>query len=99
MRPRFINEKKIKGKKDWVNQWKTKFNPDPISSKHNKLYFHGKRNKPHHPDFIVNGNPVKKTLTKNIWECLLIVNLTLMNKLKECFTNIVSKSVDLIHKL
>ena len=48
------------------------------------------RHKLHHPNIIFNGNPVKKVPTKNIWVCFLIVNLILMNKLKEYLRKLVN---------
>ena len=42
------------------------FNPDPLKQAQ-EVIFSRKRNKPHYPDIIFNGNPVKKTLTKKIW--------------------------------
>ena len=62
----------------WAHQWKMSFNLDP-SKQAQEVIFSRKRNKPHHPDFIFNGNSVKKVLTKNFWVCFLIVNLILMN--------------------
>ena len=49
-----------------------------------------KRNKPHHPDIIFNGNPVKKALTKNIWVCFLTENLILMNIIKDYLIKLVN---------
>ena len=48
------------------------FNPDP-SKQLKEVLFLRKRNKPHHPDIIFNGNPVKKALTKNIWKSIGII--------------------------
>ena len=39
------------------------FNLDPLKQAH-EVIFSRKRNKPHHPDIIFNGNPVKKVLPK-----------------------------------
>ena len=36
------------------------FNPDPLKQAQ-EVIFSRKRNKPHHPDIIFNGNPVKKS--------------------------------------
>ena len=48
------------------------FNPDP-SKQLQEVLFLRKRNKPHHPDIIFNGNPVKKALIKNIWKSIGII--------------------------
>ena len=56
------NLKKIEA---WAHQWKISFNPDPLKQAQ-EVIFSQKRNKPHHPDIIVNSNLVKKVLTKNI---------------------------------
>ena len=40
------------------------FNPDLLKQAH-EVIFSQKRNKPHHPDIIFNGNPVKNVLTQN----------------------------------
>ena len=40
-----------------------RFNPGPLKQVQ-ELIFSRKRNKPHHPDIIFNGNPVIKALTK-----------------------------------
>ena len=66
--------------------WKMSFNPDPNPLK--------QASKSHHFDIIFNCNSAKKALTKNIWECFLIVNLILMNILK-----VTSKCIGLIRKL
>ena len=68
----------------WAHQWKMSFNPDPLKQAQ-EVIFSRKRNKPHHPDIIFNGNPVK-----NIWVCFLIVNLILMNILKEYLRKLVN---------
>ena len=65
----------------WAHQWKMSFNPDPLKQAQ-EVIFSRKRNKPHHPDIIFNGDPVKKAFTKNIWVCFLTVNLILMSILK-----------------
>ena len=54
------------------------FNPDPLKQAQEVIIL-TKKNKPHHPDIIFNGNPVKTVVTKNIWICFLVVNLILMN--------------------
>ena len=74
----------------WAHQWKMSFNPDPLKQAQ-EVIFSRKRNKPHHPDIIFNGNPVKKkSLTKNIWVCFLIVNLILINILKEYLIKLIN---------
>ena len=40
------------------------FNPDLLKEAQ-KVIISQKRNKPHHPDIIFNGNPVKNVLTQN----------------------------------
>ena len=73
----------------WAHQWKMSFNPDPLKQAQ-EVIFSRKRNKPHHPDIMFNGNPVKKVPTKNIWVCFLIVNLILTNILKEYLRKLVN---------
>ena len=74
----------------WAHQWKMSFNPGPFKQTQ-EVIFSRKRNKPHHPDIIFNGSPVKKkSLTKNIWVCFLMVNLILMNILKEYWIKLVN---------
>ena len=69
--PNGINDdlKKIEA---WAHQWEMSFNPDPLKQE-KEVIFWLKRNKPHHPNTIFNGNPVKK----------LLPNLILMYILKE----------------
>ena len=43
----------------WTLQWKLSFNPDSLKQVQ-EIIFSWKRNKPHHPDIIFNGNLVKK---------------------------------------
>ena len=43
----------------WSHQWKMSFNLDPVKQAQ-EVIFSRKRNKPHHPDIIFNGNAVKK---------------------------------------
>ena len=73
----------------WSHQWKMSFNPDPLKQAQ-EVIFSRKRNKSHHPDIILNDNPVKKVLTKNIWVCFLIVNLILIIILKEYLRKLVN---------
>ena len=63
--------------------------PDPLKQAQ-EVVFSWKRNKPHHPDIIFNGNMVKNALTKNFWECFSIVNSILMNILKEYLIKLVN---------
>ena len=49
----------------WARQWKMSFNPDPLKQIQ-EVIFSRKRNKPHHSDTILNGNPVKKALKKRL---------------------------------
>ena len=43
----------------WTHQWKMISNPDPLMQAR-EVIFSRKRNKPHYPDIIFNGNLVKK---------------------------------------
>ena len=65
-----------------VCQWKMSFDPDPLKQAQ-EVISSRKRNKHHHPDIIFNGNLPEKALTESSWECLLILNLILMNIVKE----------------
>ena len=53
----------LKKTEAWAHQWKMSFNPDPLKQAQ-EVIFSRKRNKPHHPDIIFNGSPLKKVLTK-----------------------------------
>ena len=72
------------------------FNPDPWKQAQ-EVIFSVKRNKPHHPDIIFNGIPVKKVLTKNIW-VFLDSKLDFDEHIKGVFDK-TSKSIGLIRKL
>ena len=65
------------------------FNPDPLKQLQ-EVFFSRKINKPRHPDVILNGNGAKKTLTMNIRKCFSIVNLILMNILKDYLLKLVN---------
>ena len=54
----------LKRLKAWTLQWKLSFKPDPLKQVQ-EIIFSWKRNKPHHPDIIFNGNPVKKGFYQN----------------------------------
>ena len=73
----------------WTHQLKMRYNLDPLKQAQ-EVIFSRKRNKPHHLDIIFNGNPLKKVFPKNIWACFLIVNLILMNILKEHLMKLVN---------
>ena len=79
----------LKNIEAWAHQWKKSLNLDPLKQAQ-EVMFSRKRNKPHHLDIIFHGNPVEKVLTKNVWVCFLIVNLILMNILKEFLIKLVS---------
>ena len=74
------NLKKIE---TWVHQLKVSFNLDPLKQVEDVI-FSRKENKP--PSSWYNfqrQSGKKKALNKNIWVCFLIVNLILMNILKD----------------
>ena len=50
----------LKKTKAWAHQWKMGFNPYLLKQAQ-EVIFSRKRNKPHHPNIIFNGNPVKKS--------------------------------------
>ena len=81
----------------WAHQWKMSFNPDP-SKQAQEVTFSRKRNKPHHPDIIFNGNPVKKSSSQKHVGMLLDSTLDFDEHIKEVFDK-TSKSIGLIRKL
>ena len=62
-------------------------------SRQKKLYTHGKEINPIILILFSTAIQLKKVLTKNIWVYFLIVNLILMNILKEWFIKLVNLSV------
>ena len=76
----------------WARQWKMSFSPDPLKQIQ-EVIFSRKRNKPHHPDTILNGNPVKKAL-KNCLGMFLDSKLDFDEQFKGLFD--ISKLVNLL---
>ena len=81
----------------WAHQWKMSFNPDPLKQAQ-KVIFSRKRNKPHHPDIIFNGNTVKKSSSQKYLGMLLDSKLDFDEHVKGVFDK-TSKSIGLIRKL
>ena len=81
----------------WAHQWKMSFNPDPLKQAQ-EVIFSRKRNKPHHPDIIFNGNPVKKSSYQKHLGMFLDSKLDFDEHIKGVFEK-TSKSIGLIHKL
>ena len=50
----------LKKTEAWAHQWKMSFNPDSLKQAQEVIFLR-KRNKPHHPDTIFNGNLVKES--------------------------------------
>ena len=86
--------KKIKA---WAHQWKMCFNPDPLKQAE-EVIFSRKRNKPHDPDIIFNGNLVKKSSYQKHLGMFLDSKLDFDELIKGVFDK-TSKSIGLIHKL
>ena len=78
----------------WAHQWK---NPDPLKQAQ-EVIFSGKRNKPHHPDIIFNGNPVNKSSSQKHLVMLLDSKLDFDEHIKGVFDK-TSKYMSLIRKL
>ena len=81
----------------WAHQWKMSFNPDPLKQAQ-EVIFSRKRNKPHHPDVIFNGNPVKKSSSQKHLGMLLDSKLDFDEHIKGVFDK-TSKYIGLIRKL
>ena len=81
----------------WAHQWKMSFNPDPLKQAQ-EVIFSRKRNKPHHPDIIFNGNPVKKSSYQKHLGMFLDSKLDFDEHIKGVFEK-TSKSIGLIRKL
>ena len=81
----------------WAHLWKMGFNPDPLKQAQ-EVTFSRKRNKPHHPDIIFNGNPVKKSSYQKHLGIFLNSKLAFDEHIKGVFEK-TSKSVGLIRKL
>ena len=80
----------------WAHQWKMSFNPDPLKQAQ-EVIFSRKRNKPHHPDIIFNGNPVKKSSYQKHLDMLLDSKLDFNEHIKGVFDK-TSESICLIRK-
>ena len=81
----------------WAHQWKMSFNPDPLKQAQ-EVIFSWKRNKPHHPDIIFNGNPVKKSSSQKHLGMFLYSKLDFDEHFKGVFDK-TSKSIGLTRKL
>ena len=73
------------------------FNPDPLKLAQ-EVIFSRKRNKPHHPDIIFNGNPVKKSSYQKYLGLFLDSKLDFDEHIKGVFEE-TSKSIGHIRKL
>ena len=81
----------------WVHHWKMSFNPNPLKQAQ-EVIFSWKRNKPHNPDIIFNGNPVKKGSYQKHLGMFLDSKLDFDKHIKGVFDK-TSKSIGLIRKL
>ena len=81
----------------WAHQWKMSFNSDPLKQAQ-EVIFSRKRNKPHHPDIIFNGNTIKKSSSQKHLGMFLDTNLDFDEHIKGVFDK-TSKSIGLIRKL
>ena len=81
----------------WTQQGKMSFNPDPLKQSQ-EVIFSRKRNKPHHPDIIFTGNPVKKSSYQKHLDMFLHSKLDFDEHIKGVFDK-TSKSIGLIRKL
>ena len=88
------NLKKIEA---WAHQWKMSFNPDLLKQAQ-EVIFSRKRNKPHHPDTIFSGNPVKKSSYQKHLGIFLDSKLDFDEHIKGVFEK-TSKSIGLIRNL
>ena len=87
----------LKNIEAWAHEWKVSFNPDPLKQAQ-EVIFSLKRNKPHHPDIIFNGNPVKKSSSQKHLGMFLDSKLDFEEHMKGVFDK-TSKSIGLIRKL
>ena len=81
----------------WAHQWKMSFNSDPLRQAQ-EVICSWKRNKPHHPEIIFNGNPVKKSSYENHLGKFLDSKFGFDEHIKRVFDK-TSKSIGLICKL
>ena len=81
----------------WAHQWKMSFNPHPFKQAQ-EVIFSRKRNKPHHPDVIFNGNPVKKCSYQKDLGMFLDSKLDFDEHIKGLFEKTI-KSIGLVRKL
>ena len=81
----------------WAHQWKMSFNLDSLKQAQEAI-FSRKRNKPHHPDIIFNGHPVKKSSHQKHLGMFLDSKLDFDEHVKKVFEK-TSKSIGLIRKL
>ena len=73
------------------------FNPNPLKQTQ-EFIFSRKRNKPHHPDIIFNGNPVKKSSYQKLLGIFLDSKLDFDEHTKRVFDK-TSKSINLLSDL
>ena len=81
----------------WVHQWKMSFNAELLKQAQ-EVIFSRKRNKPHHPDIIFNGSPVKKSSYQKHLVMFLDSKLDFDEHIKGVFDK-TSKYIGLICKL
>ena len=81
----------------WTHQWKMSFNTDPLKQAQ-EVIFSRKRNKPNHPDFVFNANPVRKSSYQKHLSMFLDSKLDFDEHIKGVFDK-TSKSIGLIRKL
>ena len=81
----------------WAHQWKMSFNPDPLKQAQ-EVIFSRKKSKPHHPDIIFNGNPVKKSSYQKHLGMFFDSKLDFDEHIKGVFDK-TSKCIGLIRKL
>ena len=81
----------------WAYQWKMNFNPDPLKLAQ-EVIFSRKRNKPHQPDTIYNGNQMIKSSYQKHLAMLLVSKLDFHEHIKRVFDKI-STSIGLIRTL
>ena len=74
----------LKKLETWAHHWKMSFSPDPFKQAQEVIYS-GKRNKPHYPDIIFNGNPVKKSSHQKHLDVFLDSKLDFDEHIKRVF--------------
>ena len=87
----------LKKTEAWAHQWKMSFNPDSLKQAQEVIFLR-KRNKPHHPDILFNGNPVKEGSYQKHLGMLLDSKLDFDEHIKGAFDK-TSKSIGPIRKL